>query len=181
MICTPGLDCASYWQTLSSGSTPKIPCPSCEHRHLRGHGWYERRIDGQTVRLRRLRCPRCRETHALLPEDLCAYRDLKLDAVEHTLEGTGDCTPKEHRQGGADWIEGRCRDLFFILPATAHSLLDRVRVIVGTADGSLVRLRHWLWRRFAFFFSGLAGLFRRGQPHHHFRRSSTHFGACLQP
>ena len=180
MICAPGLDSENYWQRLSTGSMPEVSCPSCDHCLLRGHGWYERRVDGQTVRLRRLRCPRCGETHALLPEDLCAYRDLKLHAMEHTLEEAenADTTPKEHRQGDAEWIEGRCRALFFILPATAGSLLNRIRTIVGATDGSLVRMRHWLWRRYALFLSGFAGLFRRGQPHRHLHRRSTDFCSC---
>jgi len=31
---------------------------------------------GERQRLRRVRCPRCRVSHAVLPEDVCAYRDL---------------------------------------------------------------------------------------------------------
>ena len=82
MLCLPGLGCKNYWEWMAPGSpVPKIECPSC-HRLLRGHGWYRRYLGGQRVRIRRLWCAGCCVTHALLPEDVCAYQDLTLTALE---------------------------------------------------------------------------------------------------
>ncbi len=62
--------------------------------------WYRVRVGGQGFCIRRLRCPRCLTTHALLPEDLCAYRDFKLTALEQEDESLEIC----------------CKPLFFFLP-----------------------------------------------------------------
>lgn len=68
------------------------------------------------------------------------------------------------------------KPLFFLLPATSGSLLDRVQAVVGFQE-PLVRLRHWLWSHCRYFFSGLSGLFRQGQPHRYRRpRSQTSGG-----
>ncbi len=153
MLSVPGLTCESYREQLSRGEVPEVACPCCGES-LRGHGWYSRRVDGQEIRIRRLRCPRCLKSHALLPEDLCAYRNLKLTALEERP------------------LEACTKPLLFLLPATSGSLLDRVRAVVGSRE-PLVRLRHWLWSYCGHFFSGLSGLFRQGQPHRHPRRRST--------
>ena len=154
MLSVPGLDCDSYWRQLANGKIPEVECPSCDSSLLRGHGWYRRRVDGHEIRIRRLRCPRCLATHALLPEDLCAYRDSKLSALEEVA------------------LEGASKSLFFLLPATSGSLLDRVQAIVGLRE-PVVWLRHWLWSNCGYFFSGLSGLFRHGQPHRDLRGRST--------
>ena len=154
MLSVPGLDCGSYRMQLASGEIPEVECPSCDRSLLRGHGWYRRRVDGHEIRIRRLRCPRCLATHALLPEDLCAYRDSKLNALKE------------------DALEAGSKPLFFLLPATSGSLVDRVKAIVGFREPA-VRLRHWLWSHCGYFFSGLSGLFRLGQPHRDLRGRST--------
>jgi hypothetical protein len=38
---------------------------------------------------RRVRCPRCKVSHAVLPEDVCVYRDLTFEAVEAGLAAEG--------------------------------------------------------------------------------------------
>ena len=164
MLSIPGWDCASYWEQLSAGMVPEVGCPSCGKGRLRGHGWYRRRIDGKHVRVRRLRCPCCRETHALLPEDLCAYRDLKLAALEED----------------EDLLERHCKPISYLLPAPLPSFLDSVYATVGSKD-PLTRLRHWLWSHFGFFFSGFAGLFRRGRPHRNRRHASTNSWMWCMP
>jgi len=170
MLSIPGLDSEHYWQRLSSGARggdlPEALCPSCQRGCLRGHGWYSRRLAGETVRIRRLRCSFCRATHALLPEDLCAYRDLRLQDIERSLaqDSADSASPPVLWQS----------QLRFLLPATSGSLLDRARAIVGGDSGStLVRLRHWIWRHYRYFLSGFAGLFRGGRPHRHVGGHST--------
>lgn len=86
MVSLEGLDCKQYRERVE-GAVPEISCPDpeCHQTRLRGHGWYHRYLGGMRQPLRRLRCPRCRVSHALLPEDLCAYRDVSLEAVEAAL------------------------------------------------------------------------------------------------
>ena len=162
MLCVRGLDSKSYWKLLAAGkSLPDVECPNptCRGCLLRGHGWYWRRLDGQLKRVRRLRCPRCRRTHALLPEDVCAYRDLRLSEVEHALE----------ESPSPSWQT----PVLFLLPGTIGSFWDRVRAVVGQDDGKLIRLRHWVWSICRYFLSGLSGLFRQGQPNRIPRGRST--------
>jgi len=83
MVFLSTLDHKSYWQELTAG-LPEVRCPnpSCSRCLLRGHGWYRRYLGGRRVAFRRTRCPCCGVTHALLPEDVCAYQDLTLSALE---------------------------------------------------------------------------------------------------
>jgi hypothetical protein len=100
MICHPGLDSKNYWDQTLCGEIPEIPCPECESS-LRGHGTYQRYLGGTQVSIRRLRCPRCRVTHALLPEDVCAYQDLTLPVLEQVAERAEDVIrwPLEKKSG----------------------------------------------------------------------------------
>ncbi len=71
MVCVRGLDSKTYEERMARGKPlPEVPCPnpSCNDLCLRGHGWHKRYLDGERVALRRLRCPRCRVSHVLLPE-----------------------------------------------------------------------------------------------------------------
>ncbi len=101
MIFLRDLDCKSYWDKLANG-LPAVPCPdpSCEDCLLCPHGWYRRYLDEERVAFRRTRCPSCGVTHALLPEDVCAYQDLKLPALERALDA-GSPTPAARAVGEA--------------------------------------------------------------------------------
>jgi len=87
MVSVVGWGCKQYREQMDSGVVPELSCPDpeCRGSVLRGHGWYRRYLAGERQRLRRVRCPRCRVSHAVLPEDVCAYRDLTFDAVEAGL------------------------------------------------------------------------------------------------
>ena len=45
-------------------------CPKCGRR-MQGHGWYWRKIG---IKIRRLRCPKCRRSHGILPWFLAPHR-----------------------------------------------------------------------------------------------------------
>ena len=98
MLCLPGLGRKDYWKRLGAPSIPELACPdpSCDGWSLRGHGWYRRYLDGEYVAIRRLRCPRCGVTHALLPEDVVAYHDLTLLDLEEILEAEGGPSAAAH-------------------------------------------------------------------------------------
>lgn len=183
MVLGLGLDSKIYWQRLAEEPLPEIPCPDpgCLGHPLRGHGWYRRFLDGTKVAFRRLRCPRCRRSHALLPEDVCAYQDLKLDALETTLDAPGPAAAAQAsgETGTAAVRRARRRrnallwaQLLAILPA-AGSLAEKIVALVGSAAGRLVRLRRWLGSKTPFLLAGPAGLFRHGRPRGSPRRGST--------
>ncbi len=87
MVSVAGIGCKQYREQMDSGAVPELSCPNpeCQGARLRGHGWYKRYLGGERQSLRRVRCPRCRVSHAVLPEDVCAYRDLTLASVEAGL------------------------------------------------------------------------------------------------
>ena len=175
MVILPGVDSKSYWEVLLRGQPlPEIACPdpSCSGR-LKADGWYARYLGGECVKLRRSVCDRCRVSHALLPEDVCAYRDLTLPALEQALEhpespsaaaeAAGQEGPAAVRRArrwlrGSSWV-----GLGFLLPA-AGELWERVEALVGAGFGKLLRLRHWLWSRAGYLLGGPSGLFRHGRP-----------------
>lgn len=177
MVFVSGLDSKIYWEQLAPGGPiPEVPCPdpSC-NGCLRGHGWHRRYLDGERVPLRRLRCHRCGVSHVLLPEDVCAYQDLTLTALEETMQASGpsaaaraagrhdDATLRRarRRRHSSIW-----RTLIFLLPA-AGTTWQRIEAIVGSAKGKLVRLRRWLWKRLRLLLGGPVGLFREGRPRGH--------------
>ena len=179
MVCLRGLGCKDYWERMTPGSPiPEIECPIC-HGRLRGHGWYKRYFGNERVLIRRLRCAGCRVTHALLPEDLCAYQDLTLPALEQAKLCDGP-TPAA-RAAGADgairrarrWRGGRLwRELLAVLPV-AGDVWERIVALVGPEPGMLVRLRHWMWPQLAYLLGGPCGLFRHGRPRSRLRGVST--------
>jgi hypothetical protein len=86
MISVAGLGFKQYREQMDGGVIPELSCPKPGCRtQLGGHGWYKRYLGGQPQSVRRVRCPRCRVSHAVLPEDVCAYRDLTFGAVEAAL------------------------------------------------------------------------------------------------
>lgn len=179
MLCLPGLGCKEYWERMRSGSPiPEMECPTCLSQ-LKGHGWYQRYFCGERVDIRRLRCVGCGVTHALLPEDLCAYQDLTLPSLEQAKQRDGpssgacaagwDGAVRRARRwrGSRVW-----RQLLALLPA-AGTVWERVVALVGSAPGMLVRLRHWVWSHLAYWLGGPCGLFRHGRPPSGRREAST--------
>ena len=179
MLCVPGLGCKEYWDRIVPGSSiPEIRCPSCDGL-LAGHGWYRRYFWGRRVSIRRLRCSGCRVTHALLPEDLCAYQDLTLEALEqaHQRDGPSAAARAAGLEGAVRrarrWQAGCLwRQLLALLPV-AGTMWERIVTLVGPEAGRLVRLRHWLWSHLRYWLAGLCGVFRHGRPPSRFRRAST--------
>lgn len=179
MVTLPGLNRKSYRTRVRRGGlVPEVPCPSCQ-RLLSGHGWYMRWLDGERFEVRRLRCRYCAVTHALLPEDVCAYQDLTLDALEQAMATEGPTAGA--RAAGCEGAVRRVRrwfrsgvweQLVCLLPV-AGDLWVRIRTVVGPEPGMLVRLRHWLWTRVGYLFGGPCGLFRHGRPPAYPRGVST--------
>lgn len=180
MLSVWGVSCNDYSQRVGRGQpVPQVPCPdpTCEGRLQKGHGYYKRYLDGVPAEMRRVRCGRCGVSHAVLPEDACAYRDATLDEVELAVDaGIG---PSARRQSPGElgtgavrrvrrWVHGLgvtwAGRLLGLLPAGPGSWLERVRAAMGPKPGALVRLRHWLWATSKVFFSGPSGLFRHGRP-----------------
>jgi hypothetical protein len=178
MLSLEGLDCKHYREQMDSGVLPALSCPdpACQAAGLRGHGWYLRYVGGVRQPIRRVRCPRCKVSHAVLPEDLCAYRDLTLGAVEAGL-GAGRPSPgaAASRQDGVEGVRrvrGWLRSAQQPFAAKLQALLGPVaspwwqgaQEVVGKAAGWLTRLRHWLWGTWRSFLGGVSGLYRHGRP-----------------
>lgn len=198
MLCLPGLGRKGYQARLGGGQPiPELACPdpSCDGWFLRGHGWYQRYLDGEYVDIRRLRCPRCKVTHALLPEDVVAYHDLTLLDLEEVLkaEGGPSAGAAAARQRGCAGVRRVRRwrhalggrwvgtQLLALLPAVEGNWWERVRATLGKALGALIRLRHWLWSTYGYFFGGLSGLYRHGRPRALGRGHSTEGGSSSTP
>jgi hypothetical protein len=153
---------------------PEIGCPdpACSNRLLRGHGWYRRHLHGDLVCFRRARCPECGVTHALVPEDVCAYQDLTLPALESALEAAGP-TPAARAVGkfsaaavrrARRWFRSStCTVLRDVLIAPG-GLWERLAGLVGEIPGRLVGLRRWLWSEWRLLLGGPCGLFVYGRP-----------------
>jgi len=178
MVSLEGLGCKQYREQMDSGVIPTMSCPNpeCQGTLLRGHGWYLRYLGGERQALRRVRCPRCKVSHAVLPEDLCAYRDLTLGAVEVGLTaGQPSAGAEESGQVGVQGVRrvrGWLRSAREPFAAKLQGLLGPVscpwwrgaQEVVGKAAGWLTRLRHWLWSVWRCFLGGVSGLFRHGRP-----------------
>lgn len=176
MLSVVGLNCKVYW---GGEGLPEVSCPNpgCEGALLRSHGGYQRYVGGAYEEIRRLVCPCCRVSHALLPDDLCAYRDAKLEEVEAALaagspslgaQAAGQNGPAGVRRvrrwlrAARGWVDAAVKAL---LPASSgSSWWERAQAVVGEAPGWLCRLRHWLWSRWRCFLGGMSGLYRHGRP-----------------
>jgi hypothetical protein len=178
MLGLAGVGCKQYREQMDSGAVPELRCPDaqCQGAVLRGHGWYLRYLFGVLQAIRRVRCPRCKVSHAVLPEDLCAYRDLTLGAVEAGLEAgrpsAGAEVSGQEGVAGVRRVRGWLRSCEEPFAAKLQALLGPVaspwwrgaQEVVGKAAGWLTRLRHWLWSTWRCFFGGVSGLYRHGQP-----------------
>ncbi len=176
MVFQPGLDSKLYWEQLTRrGAVPEIACPnpSCQGCFLRAHGWHGRFLGGRPVALRRLVCRRCRQSHVLLPEDVCAYRDLTLPVLQtavQTRDGPSAAARAVGQVGAAAlrrarrWLKGSSWErLEKLLPAVG-SLWRHLDALLGVGADQLVRLRRWLWSRRGFLLGGPTRLFWRGRP-----------------
>jgi len=178
MVCVRGLGSKTYEEQMARGKQlPEVPCPnpSCNGLCLRGHGWHKRYLGGERVALRRLRCPRCRVSHVLLPEDVCAYRDLTLSTLEAAMEApSASAAARAAGRSGVAAVRQarrwRCGStwqlLSFLLPA-AGTAWQRIEAIVGKVAGKLLRLRHWLCSHLGYLLGGPTGFFRGGRPRDH--------------
>lgn len=178
MLSLAGVGCKQYREQMDSGAVPELSCPdpACQGAALRGHGWYRRYLGGELQALRRVRCPRCRVSHAVLPEDLSAYRDLMLGAVEAGLAaGQPSAGAEISRQDGSQgvrrvrgWLrsvqEPFAGKVLALLGAVSGPWWRGAQEVVGKAAGWLTRLRHFLWSGWRCFLGGVSGLYRHGRP-----------------
>lgn len=192
MLSLQGWGCKQYRELVDGGAVPEVSCPDpgCGGTRLRGHGWYSRYLGGRREPLRRLRCPRCGVSHALLPEDLCAYRDATLDAVEAALAmGRPSAGAQAAGQSGSSGVQRVRRWLRsagerfadgvqVLLAPAAGPWWQRAQGVVGAAAGWLTRLRHWLWSRWQCFLGGVSGLYRHGRPRAATAGRSPYLGSC---
>ena len=163
---------------MSSGLRARFPndllCPCCAVRYLKPHGSYRRYVDGTRMEIRRGRCPSCGVTHAILPEDVCAYRDLSLEALATVLSARGP-TQASRQLGDAsaagvrrarrhqrEALAQRACQADRVLPASSHPAPWWQRALA--AFGSLLEWRHSQWERSGYFATPLLGLFRHGRP-----------------
>jgi hypothetical protein len=185
MLSVPGVGRKEYQEKVGRGqAVPEVPCPSpaCMGRLQRAHGYYKRYVACVLFEVRRLICLVCGVTNAILPADICAYRDLTLTALEAAADaGPGPSArakaadekrEKEPMQnakrrarrwaleGGSFWVSR----LVALLPAAPLPWIERVRAVVGAAPGALVRMRSWLWSQKTVFLGGPSGLYRLGRP-----------------
>lgn len=180
MLSVTGVGRKEYAEKLGrAGAVPSVPCPdaACEGEEQGGHGFYRRYVDGLLFDVRRLICRLCGVSNAVLPEDVCAYRDVSLLAVE----AAADAWPgpaAAARAAGMAGTEAKRRARRFkltaglwisrilaVLAAGPARWMDVVRAVVGAGPGALVRLRSWIWSRYRVYLGGPCGLFRLGRPH----------------
>jgi len=172
MVFLSSLNHKNYWEELAAG-IPEIRCPdpACSG-FLRGHGRHRRYLGGQRVKLRRLRCPNCGVTHVLLPEDVCAYQDLTLPALESALEA-GLPTAGARAVGEVSvaavcrsrrWFRRSVWEVLASLLGGRGPLGCRLVALVGEAPGKLIRVRRWLWSQSNLLLGGPCGLFLDGRP-----------------
>ncbi len=160
---------------MEPGAFPEcLRCPSCPSSDLRPHGGYRRYVDGRRMWIRRGLCPHCGVTHAILPEDVCAYRDLALDTLASVLTAAG---PSEAARALGDASPENVRRIRrWRRSAVGERTLQAERVLPSTgsvstwwertleAYGDLVSWRHRQWAQTGYFVTPLLGLFRHGRP-----------------
>lgn len=151
-----------------------LMCPCCQLSPLRPHSSYRRYVDGERMAIRRGRCSSCGVTHAILPEDVCAYRDLSLGSLATVLRARGPTqAARQLGDSGAVGVRRARRQRREALGARACQA-DRALPELSdpapwwqralTAFGSLVEWRHRQWETTGYFATVLLGLFRHGRP-----------------
>ena len=185
MVSLPGVSCKEYAQRVDVIPQLVCPDPQCEKARLQGHGSYRRRLGGELQPLRRVRCPRCGVSHALFPEDLCAYRDATLGAVEAAFSaGTPSAGAKAAEQTDPQGVRRVRRwlrsargawesSVLALLPAAQGRWWERAQAVFGARPGWLTRLRQDLWSRFGCFLGGVFGLYRYGRPRYPWSRQTS--------
>jgi len=180
MLSVPGVGRKEYGEKLGrAGTVPSVPCPDagCKGQEQDGHGFYQRYVDGVLFEVRQLICALCGVSNAVLPDDLCAYRDISLLAVEAAADAwpgpaagaraagiSGTEAKRRVRRlqltAGSLWVS----QIVALLAAGPALWMAVVRAVVGEGCGALVRLRSWLWSRYGVYLGGPCGLFRLGRP-----------------
>lgn len=179
MLSVTGVGRKEYAEKVGrGGEVPLVPCPdaACKGQEQGGHGFYRRYVDGLLFDVRRLICRVCGVSNAVLPEDVCAYRDVSLLAVEKAADAwpgpaaaaraagvTGTEAKRRVRRfmlRAGLWI----RQIVALLAAGPERWMDVVRAVVGEGQGALVRLRSWMWLRYRVYLGGPCGLYRLGRP-----------------
>lgn len=185
MLFLDGVGVEAFVSKVAAGDLPVLYCPvpTCESR-LHGHGGYERYLGDVLCRVFRVRCPPCGVTHAVLPGNVCAYRDMTLETLEEVVEAGSPSKGESHLDPPP--VDGRrvsrralrafdrqMRAVVGLLPGVPGGVLDKLRTMFGAQPGVLVRLRRWLLLARGLWFSGLSGLWRHGRPPHVVRRSTN--------
>lgn len=193
MVSVLGVNRKTYAEHFGRGQQlPELACPdpSCHGCTLLGHGYYQRYVDGSYMELRRLRGSKCKITHIVQPEDMCAYRDLSFPVLEEALSTPGGPSARASACGqlgeaGRRRVRGWLRSLscglagaLGFLPAVAGELWERVQTVFGETPGALVRLRRWLVSVHRYFLGGVRGLFRFGRPRLDLHAPSTQVGTA---
>ena len=180
MLSVPGVGRKDYGEKLGrAGAIPSVECPdaACEGEVQGGHGFYRRYVDDKLFDVRRLICAVCGVSNAVLPDDICAYRDVSLLVVEAAADAwpgpaagaraagiKGDQAKRRVRRmrlsAGSLWIN----QILALLAAGPERWMAVVRAVVGDGQGALVRLRSWLWSRYSVYLGGPCGLYRLGRP-----------------
>ena len=123
--------------------------------------------------IRRGDCPVCPVTHAILPEDVCAYRDLSLDDLATVLSARGPTEAARLLEvSGEAWIRKirrwrrearsvRARQAERILPELDDPAPWWQRA--QESYGSLTQWRRREWVKTGYFATVLLGLFRCGR------------------
>jgi hypothetical protein len=193
MVSVPGVNRKTYAEHFGRGQRlPELACPdpSCHGCTLRGHGYYQRYVDTLYMELRRVRGSKCKITHIVQPEDMCAFRDLSFPVLEEALSTPGGPSVRAYacgqlgevgRRRVRGWLRALSRGLtgavgFF--PAVVGGLWERVQAVFGEKPGALVRLRRWLVSAHRYFLGGLCGLFRFGRPRPDLHGASTQIGTA---
>jgi len=159
MISVDGIGTKEYWAVFGDVSTrPVVRCPDarCEGSAADPHGHHVRYVGGELRPIYRVLCPGCGVTHGVLPEDICAYRDLTLGQLERVVEAAG---PSEGaglaNLGGVDTTRrsrrlrqaaerGLARAVEAFLTAGEGNWLERTRGLASLGVDALLWLRRWL-------------------------------------
>ncbi|MBE3519186.1 MAG: hypothetical protein IMW97_02660 [Firmicutes bacterium] len=100
-------------------------CPKCG-RKLQGHGWYWRKIG---VKVRRVRCPGCRRTHAVLPWFLAPHRPCLMALVDRAFR---------LRLRGCSWYQ-LANAITQVSPSTLQRWIRRIRNLADRVVAMLSR------------------------------------------
>ena len=192
MISAAGVGAKEYLGVFEwSGARPVLHCPGkdCGGAELGWHGRYERYLGGVLRPICRAICRRCGVTHAVLPEDVCAYNDLMFRQLEQVVDAggpssgavaaglQGESAPRCARRFRQKLARNVARAMEALLPAVEGDWFSRGKRVVGRGIGVLAALRHWLMSRYSIFLAGPSGLYRFGRPGHRIRATTTDLGS----